>query len=85
MDVMSLEAPRRPMRVQSLRFRPVLPAHLSSSFSADNPARMSSLQTQPMEEFMAGKHSDAKRIKQIDNPYGKEDFTSFLQLPLTCT
>lgn len=68
---MSLEAPRRPVRVQSLKLRPVPSAHLSSGLSADNPAGMSSIQTQSVEEFMAGKHSDAKRTKQVGNLYGK--------------
>lgn len=34
---------------------------------------------------MAGKHSDAKRIKQVDNLYGKADFTIYklpAELPL---
>lgn len=69
---MSLEAPRRSMRVQSLRVRPVPSAHFSSGLSVNNPARMSSIQTKPVEHFMTRKHSDAKRIKQADNLYGKQ-------------
>lgn len=80
-------SPRRPVRVQSLKLRPVPSAHLGSGLCVDNPAGMSSVQTQSVEQFMAGKHSDAKRIKQVDNLYGKEDFTIHklpAELPLTC-
>lgn len=45
--------------------------------AADNPDGMNNVQTQSTEQFIAVKHSDAKRIKQVDNLHVKE-------LALTC-